>query len=85
LEWWLKNECSIFVKDILSENTVRLGWLLFSFQGLNFKNLMMEITELCMVEIFARYKPILTDKWDPPVNPKKTKSGASRVRRFRES
>jgi len=66
-----KNECSIFVKEIKAEKTVRLGWLLFSFQGLDCKKLMMEITELCRVEISARYKSVLTDKWDPTIDTKK--------------
>ena len=87
LEWFLKkNKCSIFVNEIQSEKNARLGWLLFSFQGLDCKKLTIEITELCMVEILAIYKPILTDKWDPTIGTtKKTKSDASRVRRFRES
>lgn len=60
LEWWLKkNECSIFINEIQSEKTARLGWLLFSFQGLDCKKLSMEITGLCMVKISARYKPVL--------------------------
>ena len=60
--WWLKKEkVDIFVKEIQSEATSRLRWLLFSFSGIYIKTLTDEITLFCGVRIVGRYKPILTD------------------------
>ena len=63
LSWWLKKEkIVIYNKEIQAETTARLGWLLFSFSGLNIKALCCEISAIIGFEIAGRFKPILTDK-----------------------
>ena len=72
LSWWLKKEnTNVFVKDIQSETTSRLGWLLFSFGALHIESLTKEISNWIGVEVAGRFKPILTDSWDPNIDPKK--------------
>ena len=72
LSWWLKKEhTDIWEKEIQAESTARLGWLLFSFSGLNIKALCAEISAIIGIEIAGRFKPILTDKWDPTIDSKK--------------
>ena len=76
ISWWLKKEqTDVFVKDIQSETTVRCGWLLFSYSGLDVKSLTDEISLMCGVIVAGRYKPILTDKWDPTIENKKRLKG----------
>ena len=72
LSWWLKKEkIDIFLKEIQSEATSRLGWLLFSFSGIHIKTLTDEISIMTGVTIAGRFKPILTDKWNPDIDSKK--------------
>jgi len=72
ISWWLKKEkTDVFVKDIQSETTVRCGWLLFSYSGLDVDALTDEISAFCGATVAGRYKPILTDKWDPTIESKK--------------
>ena len=72
LSWFLtKDQIDISVEDLQANTTVWLGWLLFSFQGINLKSLCQEIFNLLYIEIVSRYKLILTDKWDPTIDNKK--------------
>jgi len=62
ISWWLKKEqTDVFIKDIQSETTVRCGWLLFSYSGLDVKALTDEISLFCGVTVAGRYKPVLSD------------------------
>ena len=71
LSWFLKKEqIDIYIKDIQSDTTARLGWLLFSFQGLDVTTLCAEISAILRIEIAGRYKPILTDTWDKSIESK---------------
>ena len=42
--------------EIQLEKTAQLSWLLFSFQGLDCKAFLMEISDLTRVEVLVRYK-----------------------------
>ena len=71
IEWWMKKEkITLYVKTIQAELTTRLGWLLFSFPEMNVKAFSTELTSLMGETISARYKPILTDKWDTSLDSK---------------
>ena len=70
-EWWLKKEKSnMYVKSIQAATTARLGWLLFSFPEMNTKVFSQELSTLVGEQVAARYKPVLTGKWDPSMDPK---------------
>ena len=66
-----KEQTDIYVKEIQVENTVRLGWLIISYSGMNISSLTTDISILTNIEIAGRYKPILTDSWDPTIKSKK--------------
>lgn len=69
MSWWLKKEkIDIYVKEIQSEATTRLGWLSFSFGEIHIKTLMTEISLLSQVAIAGRFKLILEDHWDPDID-----------------
>ena len=72
LRWWLKKEnIDIYDKEIQAELTARLGWLLFLISGLNIKSLCAETSLIIGIEIAGRFKPILTNKWDPTIDSQK--------------
>jgi len=43
----------------------------FSFSGIHIKSLTREISCVTNIDIAGRYKPIITDKWDPTIDNKK--------------
>ena len=72
MSWWLRKEkIDIYVKEIQSEATSRLGWLLFSFGEIHIKTLMTEISLLTETKIAGRFKPVLEEVWDPTIDNKK--------------
>ena len=49
----------------------RLGWISLSFSGLNINTLCAEISATIGIKITGKFKPLLTDKWYPTINPNK--------------
>ena len=71
MEWWLKKgKTNIYVKAIQTANTARLGYLLFSFPEMNAKYFCLELSGRIGKRVAVRYKPILTETWDPLMKPK---------------
>ena len=71
MSWWLKKEkIDIYVKEIQSEATTWLGWLLFSFGEIHIKTLMTEVSLLYNATIDGRFKPILEEHWDKDLDSK---------------